>query len=62
MKWIEEVRSICGRAIPVILVACKTDLRDKAMGNGTFSVDNFIDRDTVSTDLCHNDASHRELV
>ena len=27
MQWIEEVRSICGPAIPVILVGCKSDLR-----------------------------------
>jgi Rho family protein len=47
-QWIEEVRSICGKAIPVILVACKVDLRDKAVANGTFSHDHFIDRDTVS--------------
>ncbi|KAF7315240.1 Rho small monomeric GTPase [Mycena indigotica] len=26
-KWIEEVRSICGSSIPVILVGCKADLR-----------------------------------
>ncbi|KAF8995487.1 rho small monomeric GTPase [Cyathus striatus] len=26
-KWIEEVRSICGLTIPVILVGCKADLR-----------------------------------
>ncbi|KAF8627784.1 hypothetical protein AX15_004214 [Amanita polypyramis BW_CC] len=26
-KWIEEVRSICGSTIPVILVGCKSDLR-----------------------------------
>ncbi|KAG6857758.1 hypothetical protein H0H87_004174 [Tephrocybe sp. NHM501043] len=26
-KWIEEVRSICGASIPVILVGCKADLR-----------------------------------
>jgi len=26
-KWIEEVRSICGSAIPVLLVGCKADLR-----------------------------------
>ncbi|OCF34012.1 rho family protein [Kwoniella heveanensis CBS 569] len=45
-KWIEEVRSICGRAIPVILVACKTDLRDKAIANGTYSPERFTDRDT----------------
>ncbi|ORY24857.1 putative Rho small monomeric GTPase [Naematelia encephala] len=45
-KWIEEVRSICGKAIPVLLVACKTDLRDKAIQAGTFSTERFIDRDT----------------
>lgn len=28
VKWIEEVRSICGPNIPVILVGCKKDLRD----------------------------------
>ncbi|KAI0944710.1 Rho GTPase [Taiwanofungus camphoratus] len=27
VKWIEEVRSICGTTIPVILVGCKSDLR-----------------------------------
>ncbi|KAI0083346.1 ras-domain-containing protein [Irpex rosettiformis] len=27
VKWIEEVRSICGSQIPVILVGCKSDLR-----------------------------------
>ncbi|THH08829.1 hypothetical protein EW145_g2435 [Phellinidium pouzarii] len=27
VKWIEEVRSICGQAIPVLLVGCKSDLR-----------------------------------
>ncbi|TEB37457.1 ras-domain-containing protein [Coprinellus micaceus] len=26
-KWIEEVRSICGPTIPVLLVGCKMDLR-----------------------------------
>lgn len=45
-KWIEEIRSICGKAIPVILVACKTDLRDKAMQNGTFSAERYIDKAT----------------
>jgi len=29
-KWIEEVRSICGQQIPVILVGCKADLRPTA--------------------------------
>ncbi|KAF9017523.1 ras-domain-containing protein [Hymenopellis radicata] len=32
-KWIEEVRSICGPTIPVILVGCKADLRTGAAGN-----------------------------
>ncbi|WWC59016.1 uncharacterized protein I303_101562 [Kwoniella dejecticola CBS 10117] len=45
-KWIEEVRSICGRQIPVILVACKTDLRDKAIANGSFTPERYIDRAT----------------
>lgn len=45
-KWIEEVRSICGKAIPVLLVACKTDLRDKALANGTYTSDRYIDRVT----------------
>lgn len=27
VKWIEEVRAICGPTIPVILVGCKSDLR-----------------------------------
>ena len=48
LQWIEEVRSICGRSIPVLLVACKTDLREKAKANGTFSPDRYIDRETVS--------------
>ncbi|GAA93955.1 uncharacterized protein L969DRAFT_92140 [Mixia osmundae IAM 14324] len=36
VKWNEEVRQICGRQIPVILVGCKRDLRDEAgeMGAG----------------------------
>jgi Rho family protein len=42
------VRSICGKAIPVILVACKTDLREKAIQNGTYTTDKYIDRETVS--------------
>ncbi|KAI5890387.1 ras-domain-containing protein [Schizophyllum commune H4-8] len=29
-KWIEEVRSICGPTIPVILVGCKADLRPES--------------------------------
>lgn len=41
------MRSICGKAIPVLLVACKTDLREKAMSNGTYSPERFIDQETV---------------
>lgn len=48
-QWIEEVRNICGSSIPVILVACKRDLRDKAIANGTYNRDEFIDEATVST-------------
>lgn len=33
VKWIEEVRSICGPSIPVILVGCKKDLRDSSGGS-----------------------------
>ncbi|EJT49073.1 rho small monomeric GTPase [Trichosporon asahii var. asahii CBS 2479] len=45
-QWIEEVRNICGSSIPVILVACKRDLRDKAIANGTYNRDEFIDEAT----------------
>jgi len=34
-KWIEEVRSICGPTIPVILVGCKADLRPANSHPGT---------------------------
>ena len=27
LQWIDEVRTICGPVIPVILVGCKSDLR-----------------------------------
>ncbi|VDB83414.1 unnamed protein product [Peniophora sp. CBMAI 1063] len=30
VKWIEEVRSICGPQVPVLLVGCKADLRGVA--------------------------------
>ncbi|KAH9941428.1 ras-domain-containing protein [Amylocystis lapponica] len=33
VKWIEEVRSICGTTIPVILVGCKSDLRSRGEGS-----------------------------
>lgn len=40
-KWIEEVRSICGSAIPVLLVGCKADLRPPA---GAPNADWFVSR------------------
>ncbi|KAM0750272.1 rho small monomeric GTPase [Meredithblackwellia eburnea MCA 4105] len=36
VKWIEEVRSICGSSIPVLLVGCKKDLREAPGATGTF--------------------------
>ncbi|KAI0781871.1 ras family-domain-containing protein [Abortiporus biennis] len=35
VKWIEEVRSICGPQIPIILVGCKSDLRPPGAENDT---------------------------
>lgn len=32
-KWNEEVRSICGSSIPILLVGCKKDLRDGHTGS-----------------------------
>ncbi|GAA6024266.1 hypothetical protein JCM11491_006381 [Sporobolomyces phaffii] len=34
VKWIEEVRELCGPNIPVLLVGCKKDLRDQAVQTG----------------------------
>ncbi|GAA5908272.1 hypothetical protein JCM5296_000504 [Sporobolomyces johnsonii] len=34
VKWIDEVRELCGPAIPVLLVGCKKDLRDQALAQG----------------------------
>ncbi|GAA6024842.1 hypothetical protein JCM10207_000633 [Rhodosporidiobolus poonsookiae] len=34
VKWIDEVRALCGPSIPVLLVGCKMDLRDEAMRQG----------------------------
>lgn len=34
VKWADEVRSICGSNIPVMLVGCKKDLRDEAEATG----------------------------
>jgi len=35
VKWIEEVRQICGPHVPVILVGCKSDLRPPNALNAT---------------------------
>ena len=40
-QWIEEVRSICGPTIPVILVGCKSDLRPP---EGSPEAANFVSR------------------
>jgi Rho family protein len=34
VKWIEEVRELCGPNIPVLLVGCKKDLRDQQQQGG----------------------------
>ena len=52
-KWIEEVRSICGPDIPVMLVGCKRDLRDDAVAKGDGSADDerrFVSSKKVSAD------------
>lgn len=50
VKWIEEVRSICGASIPVILVGCKKDLRDADGGN---NVQQFVQKRQVSSHHTH---------
>ncbi|KAI0027614.1 rho small monomeric GTPase, partial [Vararia minispora EC-137] len=40
-KWIEEVRSICGPVIPVLLIGCKADLRPAP---GSPNTDQFVSR------------------
>ena len=40
-QWIEEVRSICGAEIPVLLVGCKSDLRPP---EGSPNSQNFVSR------------------
>ncbi|PCH43304.1 hypothetical protein WOLCODRAFT_25847 [Wolfiporia cocos MD-104 SS10] len=39
VKWIEEVRAICGQTIPVLLVGCKSDLRPRV---GSPNSGNFV--------------------
>lgn len=47
-KWNEEVRSICGNNIPVLLVGCKMDLRDRAGVDGSRA---FVAKKDVSFSL-----------
>ncbi|KIK45441.1 hypothetical protein CY34DRAFT_780562 [Suillus luteus UH-Slu-Lm8-n1] len=41
VKWIEEVRSICGPTIPILLVGCKADLRPSP---NSPDIGNFVSR------------------
>lgn len=43
VKWNEEVRSICGPSIPVLLVGCKRDLRDQHLVERGLSTDGEVD-------------------
>lgn len=40
-QWIEEVRSICGSSIPILLVGCKADLRPPP---GSPNLDQYVSR------------------
>ena len=40
-QWIEEVRSICGPTIPILLVGCKADLRP---ADGSPDITNYVTR------------------
>ncbi|TNY18909.1 ras family-domain-containing protein [Rhodotorula diobovata] len=42
VKWIEEVRELCGPHIPVLLVGLKMDLRDEAMRSGGGAQGRFV--------------------
>ncbi|GAA5880241.1 hypothetical protein JCM3774_003674 [Rhodotorula dairenensis] len=45
VKWIEEVRELCGPNIPVLLVGCKRDLRDQAMLHGAAGGARFVTKE-----------------
>lgn len=53
VKWIEEVRELCGPNIPVLLVGCKRDLRDEAMRDGAGERGRFVTTEQVRQD-CSN--------
>ncbi|CAO1632053.1 unnamed protein product [Sympodiomycopsis kandeliae] len=44
VKWIEEVRQICGPHLPVLLVGCKRDLRDDAIAKGRQLQGHFVEK------------------
>ncbi|KAJ1019918.1 hypothetical protein NDA16_004199 [Ustilago loliicola] len=44
VKWMEEVRQICGPSVPVLLVGCKKDLREDAIAKGKPVEGHFVDR------------------
>lgn len=47
VKWIEEVRELCGPHIPVLLVGLKMDLRDEAMRSGGGAQGRFVTTEQV---------------
>ncbi|KAN0065351.1 Rho GTPase [Thecaphora frezii] len=44
VKWMEEVRQICGPSVPVLLVGCKRDLREDAIAKGKPVAGHFIEK------------------
>lgn len=44
VKWMEEVRQICGPSVPVLLVGCKRDLREDAIAKGKPVEGHFVDK------------------
>ncbi|GAA5819954.1 hypothetical protein JCM3770_006094 [Rhodotorula araucariae] len=42
VKWIDEVRELCGPSIPVLLIGLKMDLRDQAMQQGAGETGRFV--------------------
>jgi len=55
VKWIEEVRSICGPSVPVILVGCKADLRPAD------ALDNSNDRNLTYVPRARGEAVAQEI-
>ncbi|EPQ30942.1 uncharacterized protein PFL1_01840 [Pseudozyma flocculosa PF-1] len=44
VKWMEEVRQICGPSVPVLLVGCKRDLREDAVAKGKAVAGQFVEK------------------